>query len=55
MTSFQVATTAYGTATSKFAQASHTTSLATSMAVFLLADTNWKAATPILTKAGSVV
>lgn len=55
MTSFQVATAAYGTATSKFAQAFHTSSLTMNMAAFVLDDTKWKAATPILTKAGSVV
>ncbi|KAL7260845.1 hypothetical protein ACSBR1_006499 [Camellia fascicularis] len=55
MTGFQVATAAYGTATSKFAQALHTSSLTINMAAFVLDDTKWKAATPILTKAGSVV
>ncbi|CAL5399155.1 unnamed protein product [Camellia sinensis] len=55
MTSIQLAAAACGAAKSEFARAFHTASLTTSMAARLLDDTKWKAATPILTKAGNVV
>ncbi|THG22587.1 hypothetical protein TEA_013596 [Camellia sinensis var. sinensis] len=53
-TVFRVSTVASRIATSNFAKASYAIGLAHSGAAILLADTHWKAATPILAKAGIV-
>ncbi|CAL5428670.1 unnamed protein product [Camellia sinensis] len=51
---FRVSATASHTTTSNFAKASYAIGLGDSGAAILLADTHWKAATPILAKAGIV-
>ncbi|CAL5428668.1 unnamed protein product [Camellia sinensis] len=53
-TIFRVSAAAGHTTTSNFAKASYAIGLVDSGATILLADTHWKAATPILTKAGIV-
>ncbi|CAL5396327.1 unnamed protein product [Camellia sinensis] len=53
-TVFRVSAAASCTTTSSFAKASYAIGLADSGVAILLADTHWKAATPILAKAGFV-